>query len=154
MTAGGGVSGGGTAVLSAPAAPSGTPPLVRPVAGGVPGAPDGRTRENLPLVLRVLAWVVALPLGLAIVGFPARKAGVLSSQDLLDVIVERDLGRFVPLVVVVLLWALVSAVLVTIFVDGGRRLMLRRQRKRGTGDALAGISGPTDSPPPPPRRRG
>jgi uncharacterized integral membrane protein len=81
------------------------------------------------LPLRVLAWVVALPLGLAIVGLPARKAGYLSSQKLLDVIVKSDMARFVPIVVIIVLWAVVSAVLVTLFVEGGRRLMLRRRDK-------------------------
>jgi uncharacterized integral membrane protein len=80
--------------------------------------------------VRILAWVVALPLGLAIVGIPARKAGYLSSQKLLDVIVKSDLSRFVPIVVIILLWALVSAILVTLFVEGGRRFMARRHAKR------------------------
>jgi NADH:ubiquinone oxidoreductase subunit 5 (subunit L)/multisubunit Na+/H+ antiporter MnhA subunit len=79
--------------------------------------------------LRVLCWVIALPLGLAIVGLPARKAGYLSSQKLLDVIVKSDLSRFVPIVVIILLWALVSALLVTLFVEGGRRFLARRHRK-------------------------
>jgi uncharacterized integral membrane protein len=79
--------------------------------------------------LRVLAWLVALPLGLVIVGLPARKAGYLSSQKLLDVIVKSDMSRFVPIVVIILLWALVSAALVTVFVEGGRRLRARRRDK-------------------------
>ena len=44
-------------------------------------------------------------------------------------IVKSDLSRFVPIVVIILLWALVSAILVTLFVEGGRRFMARRQAK-------------------------
>jgi hypothetical protein len=107
------------------AAPVAAPPA-RPTGPSGPPSDEGG-RDALPLALRILAWVIALPLGLAIVGIPARQLGYLSSQKLLDVIVKRDLGRFLPIVVVIALWALVSAVLVTLLVEGGRRLMLRRR---------------------------
>ncbi len=151
MTAGGVAAGaGGTAVLSsAPptVAPAGSspPPIVTPRRGTNADGGSGRgvdagsrsRRDSLPLALRVLAWLVALPLGLAIVGLPARKAGYLSSQKLLDVIVKSDLSRFLPIVVIILLWALVSALLVTLFVEGGRRLMLRRSRNAAASDRAA-----------------
>ena len=143
MTAGGAAAGaGGTAVLSTDppvVAPTPAPAIVAPGRGaGQRGRPPrgtrsdatGGRRDALPLPLRILAWLVALPLGLAIVGLPARKAGYLSSQKLLDVIVKTDLSRFVPILVIILLWALVAALLVTLFVEGGRRLMLRRRRKK------------------------
>jgi hypothetical protein len=79
--------------------------------------------------MRILTWVLALPIGLAIVGIPARQLGYLTSQKLLDVIVKRDLSRFVPIFVIVVLWALVTAVLVTVFIEGGRRLMLRHRSR-------------------------
>jgi len=141
MTAGGVAAGaGGTAVLSSAPSPGTAPPVSSPVAvpsyGAVPvgvgaaRADRGRdSRKALPLPLRILAWFVALPLGLVIVGFPARKAGYLSSQKLLDVIVKSDMSRFVPIVVIVILWALVSAGLVTLFVECGRRVMARRNDK-------------------------
>jgi uncharacterized integral membrane protein len=149
MTAGGAAAGaGGTAVLSTDppvAPPMVSAPTVAPPRGaardGVPARGGDGRRNALPLPLRVLAWIVALPLGLAIVGLPARKAGYLSSQKLLDVIVKSDLTRFFPILVIILLWALVSALLVTLFVEGGRRLMLRRRRKKaaaaGAGPAVA-----------------
>lgn len=155
MTAGGAAAGaGGTAVLSSEPAVAPPPvvasaPVVAPPRGS--GA-DGRSgsdgggptkRDALPLPLRVLAWLVALPLGLAIVGLPARKAGYLSSQKLLDVIVKSDITRFVPIIVIILLWALVSALLVTLFVEGGRRFMMRRRRKH----ADAASAGPAMSVP-------
>lgn len=131
-------AGGGTAVMAqgpapAPPRPAAAPVAAPPVRPSEPASAPARTdeRDALPLALRIGAWVLALPLGLAIVGIPARQLGYLSSQKLLDVIVKRDLGRFLPIVVIIALWALVSAVLVTLFVEGGRRLMLRRRRKRG-----------------------
>jgi hypothetical protein len=154
-----GAAAGGTAVLSqgaapAPASPRATatpsaPPIRPSGQAGAPARDDRGGREALPLWLRISAWVLALPLGLLIVGVPARQLDYLSSQKLLDVIVKRDLGRFLPIVVIIALWALVSALLVTLFVEGGRRWMLRRRRKkaksRPTGvDALNA----------PPRRKG
>jgi hypothetical protein len=136
VTAGGAAAGaaGGTAVLT----PS-TPPPARPVSANpvLSAGPDRRNRsrdaggrrEALPLWLRILVWVIALPLGLVIVGVPARQAGYLTSQKLLDVIVKHDLDRFVPIVVIVALWALVTALLVTALVEGGRWWMLRRRAR-------------------------
>ena len=74
--------------------------------------------------------VIAIPLGLALVGIPARKAGYLSSQKLLDIVIERNLDRYVPLAVIVVLWALVTALLVQLLVEGGDWLMRRRQARR------------------------
>ena len=133
MTAGGGAASAGVAGGTAVLAP-GTPPAAAPPASGrgrpraARGADPGGGRDALPLWMRVGVWVVALPLGLAIVGIPARQAGYLSSQKLLDVIVKRDLSRFVPIIVIIALWALASAVLVTLLVEGGRRWMLSRRR--------------------------
>jgi hypothetical protein len=100
-----------------------------PSSAGASSGRESRGRDALPLPLRIAAWLVALPLALAIVGIPARKAGYLTSQKLLDVIVKSDITRFVPILVIVGLWALVTAVLVTVFVEGGRRVMLRRRAK-------------------------
>ena len=160
MTAGGVAAGaGGTAVLSSAPAPDPAPRVSSPVAvpssGAVPvGGGAARAargvggREALPLPLRILAWLVALPLGLAIVGIPARKAGYLSSQKLLDVIVKSDMSRFVPIVVIIILWALVSAALVTLFVEGGRRVMARRRDKRdGRASAVPTGAVPTGAVP-------
>jgi hypothetical protein len=83
----------------------------------------------VPWWLRAVAWVIAVPLGLALVGIPARKAGYLDSQKLLDVVIGKSTDRYVPLVVIVLLWALVTALLVQLIVEGGGRL-LRRRRAR------------------------
>jgi hypothetical protein len=78
---------------------------------------------------------VALPVALVAVGLPARKAGYLTGQKLLDVIVDHDLGRFLPLLVIVALWALVTAVLVTLFLEGGHWFASRRAQRRADAPA-------------------
>lgn len=87
----------------------------------------GSRDRGAPWWLRLVAWLVAVPLGLVLVGVPARSLGYLSSQKLLDVVVGDDLGRYVPLAVIVVLWALVTALLVQLIVEVGD-LVLRRRR--------------------------
>ena len=111
----------GSAMAGAPAVPT---------RGRAPRGGEPRTDDALPILVRIAAWVVALPLALAIVGIPARKAGYLNGQRMLDIIVKHNLGRFVPLLVIVVLWALATAVLVTIFLEGGRRMLRKRDRTR------------------------
>jgi hypothetical protein len=132
---------GGTSALP----PREAPPVAR--AGGRDGRAPARTkipRDALPLGVRIGAWVLAVPVGLVIVGVPARILGYLTSQKLLDVFVKHTLGRFVPLLVIVVLWALATTILVEVFVEGGRWLMLRR---RGSPGGAAGL----DHAGPPPR---
>jgi hypothetical protein len=106
----------------------------------------------LPLGIRLGAWILAVPIGLAVIGIPARALGYLTSQKLLDVIVKHNVSRFVPLLVIVVLWALATTVLVEIFVEGGRWFMLRRRRHKGPGGADGYAAEPV-SPPPSPRAR-
>ena len=117
--------------------------------GGGGSEPPARKppRSTLPLWIRIGAWVLAVPIGLALVGIPARALGYLTSQKLLDVFVKHTLSRFVPLLVIVVLWALATTVLVEILVEGGRWLMLRRQRRLATADLQS-----LDAPPPQSRR--
>ena len=100
---------------------------------GAPAATKAAGRRA-PWWLRVVAWVVAVPVGLAIVGIPARTLGYLDSQKLLDVLIGKDTGRYLPLAVIVVLWALVTALLVQGIVEGGGWL-LRRRRERRAGAA-------------------
>ena len=139
-----GAPSGGTAVLAPePPRPTTAPTPAKSRGASSRAAESGDGRDRLPLWLRIVVWVVALPLGLVIVGVPARSAGYLSSQKLLDVIVKHDLARFVPIVVIVALWALATALLVTLLVEGGRYLMLRRRNRAASRNdvALAGLDG-------------
>ena len=114
----------GTAKLNVSSMPAGGGPVVIGAAGSeAPPARRGGASSHGPSRLtRILVWVVALPIALVVVGIPARKAGYLTGQKLLDVIVKHDLGRFVPLLVIVALWALVTAILVTVFLAAVERL--------------------------------
>jgi hypothetical protein len=89
-------------------------------------------RTRAPWWLRVVAWVVAVPLGLALVGVPAHEADYLSNQKLLDVVIGDDLGRYLPLLIIVVLWAVVTALLVQLIVEGGGWVLRRRQRSART----------------------
>jgi len=113
------------------------PPRGRPPAEsrGEPAPPARKPpRNTLPLWMRIGVWVLAVPIGLVIVGVPARSLGYLTSQKLLDVFVKHSLSRFVPLLVIVVLWALATTILVEVFIEGGRWLMLRRQRRQATAN--------------------
>ena len=91
-------------------------------------SPEAATGQ-VKVVWRILTWLVALPIALAVVGIPARGAGYLNSQRLLDVIVDNGLTRFVPILVIVVLWAVTTALLVTAILAIGQRLAARRPRR-------------------------
>lgn len=116
----------GAAAPSAPSAPG------RSRRGRPRGPAAGAPRARAPWWLRCGAWVVAVPLGLVLVGLPARRLGYLDSQKLLDVLIGEGSGRYLPFVVIVLLWALVTAVLVQAIVEGGH-WWLRRRRAPAAG---------------------
>ena len=123
------------ATVAAPAAPAAADAASKPPKTPKPPRTSGadarpaKERTRLPWPFRVLAWIIAIPLGLALVGIPARKAGYLSSQKLLDIVIERNLDRYLPLAVIVVLWALVTALLVQLLVEGGGWLMRRRHAR-------------------------
>jgi len=77
---------------------------------------------------RILAWVVAIPLGLLVTGWPAFRFDLLNKDDLLDVFVGEGSGRYVRLLLFAAAWALVTALLVQLFVEGGRWFAARRAR--------------------------
>jgi hypothetical protein len=85
--------------------------------------------ERTPWPLRILAWLVAVPLGGAVVVYPARQLGFLSGDDLADVIIGTGAGRYYRLAIVVVLWALATAIVVQVLLVGGRALAHRRRRE-------------------------
>jgi hypothetical protein len=142
-------------------------PVARPQAPTAAGRGNGPakkpSRDALPLPIRLGAWLLAIPLGLILIGVPSRKLGYLTGQKMLDVIVKHDLARFVPLLVIVALWALATAILVEAFCEGGRWWMLRRRRRTqegGGGNGFRPVSprgrgpGGVTFAPPAPRPRG
>ena len=66
-----------------------------------------------------------------ITAWPAYEFGFIEKDDVLDIFVGTGTGRYVRLGIVTLVWALVTALLVQLFVEGGRALGQRRRRARG-----------------------
>ncbi len=146
-----------TAVVAATTAAAVEPVAAAPQPGRAKGASHAARKaahDQLPLVVRILIWVVAFPIALALVGLPAKRAGYLTNQKLLDVVIKHEIDRFVPLLVIVLLWALVTAILVHLLVEGGRWYMLRRRADRDAEPAAKVVSSAPGAAPPPRRRSG
>jgi hypothetical protein len=98
----------------------------------VPAAPAPATasRSKVHWYWRVLAWIVAVPVGFLLTAWPAYTFGFIKKDDLLDLFVGTGTGRYVRLAIVTLVWAIVTALLVQLFVEGGRAWSIRRRRSR------------------------
>ncbi|HEY7106309.1 MAG TPA: hypothetical protein VH986_07900 [Acidimicrobiia bacterium] len=81
---------------------------------------------------RLLAWIVAVPLGFVLTAWPAYEFGLIRKDDVLDVFVGSGTDRYARLAIVTLLWALVTAILVQLFIEGGRVWSDRRHRRRAS----------------------
>lgn len=96
-----------------------------------PPAPAARApRTKVHWYWRLLAWIVAVPLAFVVTAWPAYKFGFIEKDDLLDIFVGTGIGRYVRLGIVTLVWAVVTALLVQLFVEGGRARANRRRRTR------------------------
>jgi hypothetical protein len=78
---------------------------------------------------RLLAWVVAVPLGFVITAWPAYEFGFIKKDDVLDIFVGTGSGRYVRLAIATAVWALITALLVQLFVEGGRAWAARRRSR-------------------------
>jgi hypothetical protein len=96
-------------------------------------APAAAPRTKVHWYWRLVAWVVAVPLAFVVTAWPAYKFGFIEKDDLLDIFVGTGIGRYVRLGIVTLVWAVVTALLVQLFVEGGRARANRRRRARATG---------------------
>ena len=124
-----------TAVIPSRPAPAATPvaasapKAARPATAPGPLA-DAPPTDAVALPLRVLAWVVALALGLVVTIWVARVTGWLSGDRLVDVFVGTGITRYIRVVAVAPVWALFTTLLLTLFLEGGRALARRRAEKR------------------------
>ena len=118
-----------------------------------PDVPDGAPtrsssrpeRRRVAWYWRLMAWIVAVPLGFVIAVVPSYKFGLISKDDVLDVFVGSGTDRYVRLGVVTVIWAVVTAVLVQLFVEVGRWWANRRRQRhssaRRSGDSpVAAVS--------------
>jgi hypothetical protein len=119
----------GTTDAGRSGAPTGAPEDEPRRRGTRPASPAPK-RTKVHWYWRVLAWVVAVPLGFLLTAGPAYKIGFLTKDDLLDVFVGTGTGRYTHLAVVTIAWALVTAILVQLLVEGGRAGANRRRRAR------------------------
>lgn len=104
---------------------------VAPVAGEARPEPSGPPTGSgrVPAPVRFLVWLVALPAGVVVALVPLRVLGLLDLDDAIDVFAGTGLGRFAVLLVLLPLWAGVSATLAHLALEG-----LARRRARKTPD--------------------
>ena len=95
---------------------------------------DTDTRAKVRWYWRLLAWVVAVPVGFLVTAYPAYHFKWIKKNDLLDVFVGTGTSRYTRLIVLTLGWALVTALLVQLFVEGGRWIARRRRARKATSD--------------------
>lgn len=126
------------ATVASPAASAPTPAATRSErrrAAGPPARPEG-----FPLAVRIAVWVVSVLLGGAISLSIARAIGLLSADNLIDLITGSGSGRYLRMLLWLPIWALVTAGLVTLLLDGGWRLLRRATAGSGTPRPTRGPS--------------
>jgi hypothetical protein len=77
----------------------------------------------------LLAWVAAVPFGFVIMAWPAYRLDLIRKSDVLNVFVGSGAGRYARLAIGTAVWALLTALLVQLFVDGGCWLARHRKAK-------------------------
>lgn len=121
------VSATATATLPAVDADESEPPTRR--GRDTAPTPHGPPARKVRWWWRILAWIAAVPLGLLVTAWPALQLDLLKKDDLLDVFVGEGTGRYARLLIFAAVWALVTALLVQLFVEGGRWFMARRRAR-------------------------
>jgi hypothetical protein len=79
---------------------------------------------------RLVAWVIAVPLGFVVAVVPSYASGLVTRNDVLDVFVGSGTDRYTRLALVAGLWVVATATLVHIFIEGGRWRASRRLARR------------------------
>jgi hypothetical protein len=87
---------------------------------------------------RLAAWLVAVPVGFVITAWPAYEFDLIRKSDVLDIFVGTGTERYTRLAIGTLIWALITALLVQLLVEGGRRLAARRRRRHDAA-VLSGV---------------
>jgi len=107
-------------------------------------SPSGGKARRVRWHWRVSAWVVAVPLGLAVAVGVSYATGLVTRNDVLDVFVSSGSHQYALLVPVAGLWAATTAMLVHLFIEGGRwgtsRMARRQMSNRRDEGALGGVA--------------
>ncbi len=76
--------------------------------------------------MRIIAWIAAVGIGAYIVRWFAKTIGWLTGDSLIDVITGSGIGRYLRVFALVPFWALATALLATLFIEGGRWWVRKR----------------------------
>jgi len=93
---------------------------------------------HVPWWMRFLLWIVAIPVGFLLVFAIARALGVFTSNQLSDLFLASNTGRFWPAARLLPFVALVAAS----FVQGGVYGLARLRGRRKRGAPASGVTGP------------
>jgi hypothetical protein len=96
-----------------------------------------RSDRALPAPLRIGVWAAAFVLGLAVSAFFLRKIGILSVNAVIDLYAGTGLARFGILVVLLPLWAVLSALIAHFSLEG-----LAKRRNVRTSSAPPATTSP------------
>jgi hypothetical protein len=123
---------------------AGTPVAPRGTATASPGAPLGwlappRSGTPVPTVLRALVWAAAFGFSLLVTAFVLRTVGLLGVNTAIDLYAGSGARRFGILLVLLPLWALLSATIAHFSLEG---LAHRQRRQAGTSPMTSRSSGP------------
>jgi hypothetical protein len=125
--AGGSVAGGVVSVSGRPAGGADAPTQMVPAAGAPLGwVASGRSGGPLPPAIRGLVWAVAFVLGFVVTAVGLKEAGLLGVNTAIDLYAGSGVHRFGVLLVMLPIWALLSAVIAHFTLEG----LARRRRPR------------------------
>jgi hypothetical protein len=116
---------GAATVPAAPSADASAPTGTRAERRQAATAAPSTTAAGFGLPVRIGAWVIAVLLGGVISLYLARLVGLLSTNNLIDVITGTGSGRYLRMALLLPIWALVTTGIVTLLLDGGWRLLHR-----------------------------
>ena len=95
--------------------------------------PAVRPERRVSRVIRALVWIVAFPVGFLVVALPLRAVGLLDVNRAIDIFAGASLGRFAVLLLMLPLWAAVSATLAHVVLE-----TLARRRRGAPDSAVPG----------------
>jgi hypothetical protein len=90
-------------------------------------SPRRAGRPVLPTGIRVPVWAAAFGVGLVITSFVLRKIGILSVNSIIDLYAGTGLGRFGILLILLPMWAALSATIAHLSLEA---LAKRRRRSQ------------------------